>query len=407
VDTLLGYQLGILVMLLWLFANAVTGLRALVRLSAYRGRRRATRPQVSVLVPARNAARTITACLDSLLIQDYPNFEVLVLDDNSEDRTGLIVAAIAEHDLRLRRVHPQSRPAGWLDRPWLCHQLAQEAAGDYLLFTEPSTVFHPDTLAAAVEAVERHGGDLLSAWPRQTVNTLGERVVFPLHRFLVFSFLPIRFIAGRPEASFAAVNGQFSLFRRASYQLAGGHEVVRRDPAGDVSLARRIQQRGGRLVLLDGTDLVQVTTARGTGELWRDLALNLFAAVHYSLPGLLAALTLFAILFIAPFGFLLGAVVTGQFSPAWLWLPLYQVAVVVATWALLAQRFAFPLVDAALHPLAILIFDAIVIGTVWEQFARAGLGQAGSRGPAGPEGGATFPKAQKLSGRWRVRQRDD
>jgi chlorobactene glucosyltransferase len=402
-DTLLGYQLGLLVILVVLFANTVIGLRALVRLSVYRSRRRATSPLVSVLVPARNAARTITPCLEALLAQDYPNFEVLVLDDHSQDRTGLIAAAIAEHDLRLRLVHPPPRPSGWLDRSWTCHQLAQEAAGDYFLFTRPDTILHPSTLAAAIEAAEFQGGDLLSVWSRQLVNTFEERMLAPLQRFLVFCFLPVRFIDGRSEAHFAAANSQFMLFRRVSYQAAGGYQAVRGDPPADVALARRLQQGGGRLILLDGTGLAQVTTTSGAGQLWRDLSLKLFATVNYSLPLLVATLVLLIMLFVAPFGFTLGALATGQLTPAWLWLPLYQVAVIGATWLLIAQRFTFPLVDSMLHPVAVLVLAVVAAATVGGQFVRASLGQPGGRGPAGPEDDESLA----VHPRRRIRQRDD
>ena len=147
-------------------------------------------PRVSILVPARNEERTIAACVQSLLSQDYPDFEILVLDDASEDRTGALVRQF-EKDPRLRTLRGTPLPAGWLGKPWACHQLAQAASGEVLLFTDADTVHHPKMLGDAVAALQAERVDLLSALPRLRLATWSERLVLPILLWSVHTFLPL------------------------------------------------------------------------------------------------------------------------------------------------------------------------------------------------------------------------
>ncbi len=365
---LLAYQLGILMILTFLFLNTVTGLRAFERLSSYRSRRRSGSPLFSVLVPTRNEARTIRECVQSLLAQDYPNLEILVLDDNSEDRTPVLVAALAEHDLRLRLIRGRPVPAGWTSKAWACHQLSQEAQGEYLVFTEADTIFGPEALSAALEALHWTGADLLSAWPRQAATGWIERLVLPLQQFGLFCFTPIRFIAGRAEPSVVAANGRFLFFRRLAYDHTGGHAAVRSELAEDVALARRLRALGGRLSVLDGTDLIRVQSP-GLHKLWPALSRSLFAPFGYSLPFIAAVVAVFVVLFVLPVGFLLTGVLNRQFSLDWTWVPLYQMALIIASRALIARRFGFPVWDALLHPISVLMLLAIASEAIrWHLF---------------------------------------
>jgi len=354
---LLAYQLGILIILAFLFFNATTGLRAFERLSNYRGRRCAGVALVSILVPARNAALTIRECLGSLLAQDYHPIEILVLDAQSEDRTPILVSALAEHDLRLRLIRGKPAPAGWTSRAWACHQLGQAAQGDYLLFTEPDTIYSPEVVSTAMEAMHWTGADLLSVWPQQSATGWIERLVMPLQQFALFCFMPSRFVADRLEPSVVAMNGRFMCFRRLAYNHAGGHAAVRNYPVEDIALARRLRACGGRLSVLDGSDLIRIQTARPYA-LWPALARSLFAPFSYSLSYISAVAAMFFVLFILPFVFLLTGILSRQFSLAWVWVPLYQVVLIVATRALIAWRFGFPIRDAFLHPFSVLLFLA-------------------------------------------------
>lgn len=162
-------QAGIVVFLGALLLIALSNWFALRRLESYEPG--GQRPRVSVLLLARNEAVNIAACVSSLLAQDYADFEVVALDDESSDGTGEILRQLSVRDRRLRVIAGRSLPAGWLGKHWACHQLAQAASGELLLFTDADTLHHPHALRKAVAAMQTEDADLITALPYQAMRS--------------------------------------------------------------------------------------------------------------------------------------------------------------------------------------------------------------------------------------------
>jgi chlorobactene glucosyltransferase len=195
-------------------------------------------PKVSILVPARNEEANIEACIRSLLAQNYPDFEVLVLDDESEDRTFSLVAELSGADSQLRVFRGKPLPEGWLGKSWACAQLAGFARGKLLLFTDADTVHEPDTAASAVAALQSERADLLAVWPRLMAESLGEKLLVPLIPWSVFSILSLAVAHRLRFPALSAAIGQYLLFRRAAYFDIGGPGVSNgTDFAGAWSMA--------------------------------------------------------------------------------------------------------------------------------------------------------------------------
>ncbi|MEO0131543.1 MAG: glycosyltransferase family 2 protein [candidate division WOR-3 bacterium] len=133
--------------------------------------------KVSVLIPVRNEELTIKECLNSILQQSYENFEVLVLDDNSQDKSLEIISSIKSDKLRVFK--GEDLPWGWNGKAWASHQLAKQANGDLLLFTDADTKHHKDTLSYAVSALVKTKADLLTIINKNEVKSLGEKVTVP------------------------------------------------------------------------------------------------------------------------------------------------------------------------------------------------------------------------------------
>jgi len=153
-------------------------------------------PFVSILVPARNEAENIEACVRSLLCQDYPSFEVIVLDDQSTDETPRILARFKQQYLQLRVLQGSPLPPEWLGKHWACHQLAGQARGELLLFTDADTYHQPHALRQAVAVLEAMQADLISLLPHQEARTWGERLIIPFIAFGLYAFLPLRWRTG-------------------------------------------------------------------------------------------------------------------------------------------------------------------------------------------------------------------
>ena len=201
-------------------------------------------PRVSVLVPARNEEANIERCVASLLAQDYPDFEVLVLDDESTDGTGCILARLAAADPRLRVLSGRPLEAGWRGKNWACAQLAAQANGELLFFTDADTHHQPQTLRAFATALIGEGADLLGGFPRQEVETLGEQFIVPFFSWVVYCFTPLALGYRLRFPALSTAVGQALLFRRAAYEGIGGHRAVRAAIVEDLALARQIKAHG-------------------------------------------------------------------------------------------------------------------------------------------------------------------
>lgn len=337
---------GIGVMVLVLLAN-LAGFRR-VRPDA----RPRTTPAVSVLVPARNEEASIGGCVASLLAQEYPLLEVLVLDDHSEDGTAAVVGAIERTDPRVRLVPGADLPEGWVGKSFACHQLSQAAKGDLLLFVDADTVHEPSSIGAAVAEMERTGAGLLSLIPHQIMRSFWERTFLPLLQFSTMCFLPFALVSRTRSPLLAMANGQFMLFRRSVYDDIGGHASVHAAMVEDVWLARAVKRRGHRLVVADGGRTVSCRMYTSFRAIWRGFSKNLCAGFGYSVPSLAAVTGFNALTSIAPFFLLPAALVAGQTG----WLiaaPAAEVAALLGIRVVLALRFRMGLAPVALHPLAV------------------------------------------------------
>jgi len=373
--SLLGYQVALTIVLLLVGINLIANLRMLGRAAPH-----GTGPSAvwlaSVLIPARNEARNIRRCLESILAQDYPLLEVLVLDDGSTDATAEIVADIARHDPRLRLVHGQPLPQGWMGKNYACHQLARLARGDWLLFTDADTDHRPSTLSWAIEAAQQNGADLVSMIPRTITHSLGEELVLPIIPFGLLGCFPLALGERLHLPSLAMALGPFMLFRREAYHRVGGHSVLRAAIAEDVMLAREVRRSRGRVVLLDGAEQVDVHFYRGFRESWHGLAKSAFAALNYRLFASLLMVIFYGFLFLWPLALFVDGLSQGKMGETTSRLALFQLFLNSGLWYAVAVRFRLPRRTAFLYPLTIVLTILIMLDSI-RQAVFSGIGWKG------------------------------
>ncbi len=255
-------------------------------------------PFLSIIVPARNEERQIETCVRSLLAQRYPEFEVLVVDDRSTDRTPEILERIAAEDSRLRIVRGEPLPDGWIGKPWALAQGAHRARGQWLLFTDADTEHEPLACACAMRYALARDLSFLSLLTTQRFETAAERVVLPTILWMIaFGIGSLDAINDPKRLDAAIFNGQYILCDRAAFEIIGGHERVRASIAEDYDLARIIKHDGRyRSMLVDANDLVRTRMYRSLREIWDGFSKNLYLGVAKSpLHGLGAFLALAAI----------------------------------------------------------------------------------------------------------------
>ena len=226
-------------------------------------------PAVSVIVPARDEAINIVRCLRSLAASRYPDFEIIVVDDRSDDRTGELARSVPTGNARrILVVDGVALPEGWLGKPWACHQGAERASGTVLLFTDADTTHEPRLLERAVAGLEEERADLLTVVGRQLMESFWERLVQPQ----VFLVMLVRFpdferLARNDRWRDAIANGQFLLFRRPAYEAIGGHASVRDEVAEDLALAQQVKRAGLRLRIRSAEQDLATRMYRSLGQL--------------------------------------------------------------------------------------------------------------------------------------------
>nr|WP_139088611.1 glycosyltransferase [Oscillochloris trichoides] len=266
--------------ILMLIAADIRRLRRIPRLHA--ARIPALAPHISILIPARNEERNIERCVRSVLTQSYPHIEVIVLNDGSTDRTGAILASIA--DPRLRVISGGQLPPGWVGKCYACQQLGMAAQGEWLLFLDADTVAAPDLVAALITSAQARNLDLLTIFPFLELGSFWERVILPPFLALITALFPFAEMERpdiRPDQVLA--NGQCILVRRSIYAQIGGHGAVRDEVLEDVRLAQAIRAAGGKVGAAEGMGVLQVRMYTNGREVAEGLMKN--AAAGYRSGG--------------------------------------------------------------------------------------------------------------------------
>ena len=298
-------------------------------------------PRISVLVPARNEARVIERCVASLLAQDYPDFDVLVLDGGSTDGTGEILHRLSESDSRLHVLKGQPLPGGWLGKHWACQQLLKQADGEYVLYVDADAWHHESAVRNGVSAMLAWNLDLLSAIPREMVGTFGELLTVPMPVWSFFALLPMWLAFHTRTPLLASTIGQYMLFRTASLRQVGGFERVRSNAVDDLSLARLVKASRMRWRLADGTIRVFCRMYDGLLDSMRGFSKNLYA-VFYHNPLLLTFVWLVVLMVCSAPVAVLAAAACGYAMPVQgVVTAVGAVALSVLQWSIIAVRFRF------------------------------------------------------------------
>lgn len=239
-------------------------------------------PFVSVCVPARNEERDIEACLTSLLNQNYPHFEVIVVDDNSTDNTPRIIESLQERYANLAAIQGAALPSDWYGKPFALHQAEQKARGELLLFTDADPVFQRYALMTAVHLMQKHRLDMVSLLPGAEFGSFWERAVQPV----IFAFIAALTRFGKvndPESPDAMGVGAFIMLRREVYDRVGGHETLKQAILEDIGMARLVKQSGAKIMIADAQKIYAIRMYHSLREIWTGWRKNVFLAMKKSI----------------------------------------------------------------------------------------------------------------------------
>jgi chlorobactene glucosyltransferase len=229
-----------------------------------------SKPMVSIIVPARNEGVAISKCLQSLLSQDYDNYEVIAVDDSSTDNTFSIMSDLSKNNHTLTPIRCPPRPDDWVGKNWACFQGYKKSTGEILLFTDADTVHRPDVLSSAINTMMHDKIDALTLVPKLLCQDIITKFTLPvLSVFLHSRYSPLR--VNNPNNKIGYFFGSFYLISKTNYEKIGTHEKVRRELVEDGALGRIVKEQGMNLRLVRGENYVEALWARDPRSLWHAL----------------------------------------------------------------------------------------------------------------------------------------
>ena len=340
-------------------------------------------PSISVIIPARNEGRNIRHCVQALLAQTYPNYEVIVVDDRSTDDTLPILKALAEENTRLHIVHGVELPPDWAGKPHALVQGVAASHGEWLCFVDADTFATPDLIWSTFASAVQHQADMFSILTEQELGSFWEKTILPL----VFLGLSFGFPAEKvndPKKPDAISNGQFILIKRSVYEAIGGHAAVKDRVDEDKAIAVIVKRSGYRLVVADGRRLASTRMYTSLPEMWEGWTKNIFLGLRDRLwllgfgafLGLLVSLALplwllGGLVWLSAGGGIAAAVVTSESVLLWahlLWMRIQA-----------CRGFDIPVGYALTLPLGALIFTAMILASAFNVISGRGVTWKGRR----------------------------
>jgi chlorobactene glucosyltransferase len=337
-------------------------------------------PLMSVCVPARNEERNIRACVEAILNQNYPNFEVIVLDDRSTDSTPSILADIASRDSHLHPINGADLPAGWAGKPYALYQASASARGDWLCFIDADTFLESNALSSCYAKALETQADMFTIMTFQILGSFWEKTVLPL----VMTALSVGFSPRKvndPSRRDAVANGQFIFIKRAIYDAIGGHERVKDQIVEDKAIAEQVKWNGYRLVVADGMQVLSTRMYTSLPAMWEGWTKNIYLGLRDH-P---------AMLLLGAFGATL-ALIAALFLPIWpvlgvLWyfkngdgLAIAVILQALSVWGVLlyararvASKMNISAWYALTTPLGAGVFAAMMLTSAWKVLSGQGV----------------------------------
>ena len=354
-----------------------------------------TAPLISVCVPARNEERNIRRCVDAILAQDYPNFEVIVLDDRSTDRTPEILRDLLMESgsklldrkgqaPSLQIIQGADLPSGWAGKPHALFQASAAARGQWLCFVDADTFLSPTTLSSCYAKAIETNADMFSIMTFQILGSFWEKVVMPI----VMTALSVGFSPRKvndPNRQDAIANGQFILIRHTVYEAIGGHECIKDQIVEDKAIAEQIKGNGYRLVVADGYGVARTRMYTSLPEMWEGWTKNIYLGLSdrssLALLGVFGALIALITALILPLWPLLGLL---WYLHGGGWLALTVIAKSLILWAIViyaragvARSLGISPWYAFSVPLGAALFAAMMFTSTWRVLSGKGVAWKG------------------------------
>src|SRR5215213_3738646 len=337
-------------------------------------------PLISVCVPARNEARNIRACVEAILAQDYPNVEVIVLEDRSTDGTPEILRQLSAQSDKLKVIRGSDLPKGWAGKPHALFQASAIAGGTWLCFVDADTFLSPAALSSCYAKAIETNADMFTIMTLQVLGSFWEKAVMPI----VMTALSVGFSPRRvndPNSKDAIANGQFILIKRSVYDSIGGHESVKDQIVEDKAISEQVKWSGHRLIVANGYPVARTRMYTSLPEMWEGWTKNIYLGLSdqpsLMMLGVFGAFILMVAALVLPLWPLLGLL---WYSRGGSWLALTVIAESLVLWAIVIQARARVATGMGISPgyaltlpLGAAVFAAMMFSSTWKVLSGQGV----------------------------------
>ena len=337
-------------------------------------------PLISICIPARNEERNIGRCVENVLVQTYPNIEIIVVDDRSTDFTADILRDISAQNKKLTILNGSDLPTGWVGKPHALTQAVAVANGEWLCFVDADTFVTPDVLAAVYAKAVETQADLFTILTRQIMLTFWERTVLPLVMLaLSVGFSPRK--VNDQNRKDAIANGQFIFIKRDVYEAVGGHTAIKGSIVEDKDLAVLVKGKGYRLVVADGRQVASTRMYTSLAEMWEGWTKNIYLGLRddrkLMLLGVFGAFLALTAVLLFPVWIMWGVYLAGAGAEVARGVVLVEAVLLwcyLIFWRVLASRgMGLPAWYALTTPIGAGVFAAMMISSAWKVLSGKGV----------------------------------
>lgn len=258
-------------------------------------------PTVSVLIPARDEAENIGPCIESLMVQNYDSFEIIIYDDDSSDGTGAIIQRYAKlYPGFIKALHGQKLPRDWYGKPHAMQMLSEKADGEWLFFTDADTIHNPDSIGAMMARALHFKVDLVTGYIRHDMPSFGEASVVPAIYLLTMLGVPLWLIHLTKSPLLSHAIGQYMCFRKSKYEEIGGYAAVKHEVSEDIRIARLLKKKGGKVIFSDLKQYASCRMYKDYPSAMAGISKNVFDYMNKNFAFLLAVTIAVPLLFFVP-----------------------------------------------------------------------------------------------------------
>ncbi len=301
-------------------------------------------PLISVIIPAHNEEATITKCVESVLNQDYPHLELVVVDDRSSDATLKLALKAFEGHNNCKIIEVRDLIPGWTGKCYALHKGVQQASGKWLAFLDADTTLNRNALTSAFFLAVKYRANLVTLTPRFILNNFWEKALQPIFAATCCILFPPASV-NNPKSPVAMANGMFYMIEREAYKKIGGHEAVRSLAVEDVGIGKRAKAAGYRLLVANGSCLMETRMFEGLKATVQGWTRILSACMDYRISSILKYLLLhiavsFPVYLVGMYCFIEG--IHQSSHTAWFILPIFTTALLAVVPYLFLKEMGLP-----------------------------------------------------------------